>query len=87
MFEHFKAFFANSRNQNVMIFVVCFIILLSVLKHFGLYEAFTDATSAGTGSDTGKTTTGAGPGTGETTTGTGTTGTKVSTEIKPLTTL
>lgn len=48
MFEHFKQFFSNQRNQNVMIFVVCFVILLSVLKHFGLYEAFTANDVSGT---------------------------------------
>ncbi len=75
MFEHFKQFFSNQRNQNVMIFVVCFVILLSVLKHFGLYEAFTanDATGTSTTAPaTGTSTTASPTGTSTTASPTGT---------------
>jgi hypothetical protein len=40
MFEHFRAILANTRNQKTLMLVGGFIILLIVLKHFGLYEGF-----------------------------------------------
>ena len=40
MFEHFRAILANKRNQKTLMMVGGFIILLIVLKHFGLYEGF-----------------------------------------------
>ena len=41
MFEHFRSFFAKAENRTTMMLIGGFIILLIVLKHFGIYEGFT----------------------------------------------
>ena len=40
MFEHFRAWLKNPRIVKTIVLIIALIIFVIVLKHFGLYEAF-----------------------------------------------
>ena len=42
MFEHFRQFFAKERNRTTIWLILGFIIFLGILKHYDLYDGFTN---------------------------------------------